>query len=179
MWQTKVWINGEYVSENHSLCVPHRFEICDLLKPGKNTISLQVNNAPYVNLGSWSHGYSPEMQSIWNGVVGKIELIARSKVNIGNIQLYPSFKKQSLIIKGSVNVPDGNTVKGHLNFIITDDTNNEVIVIDKVVSIGKEDSIFETTINLENKLLPWDEFHQIFTLLKLSRSLVKVKITID
>ena len=165
MWQTKVWVNGRFVGENHSLNTAHKFEIGSDLKTGQNTISLLVDNSPYVHLGSWSHGYSPGMQTIWNGVVGEIKLIAKDKTYLKDIQLYPSFKKQELRIKGKVINTDGTHLKGNLEFTITDKDGNVILLQDMDYIVDKGNQYFETIITLNKKLLPWDEFQpNLYTL---------------
>ncbi len=158
MWQTKVWVNENYIGENHSLCAPHQFEIGGFLKPGPNTISLLVDNSPYVHLGSWSHGYSPGMQTIWNGVVGNVRLVAKDKIHLENIQLYPSRKNQILLVKGKVVSSDESALNGTISFIISDKNNAEVIVQKEDISVDNENSDFQISIRLNNKLLEWDEF---------------------
>lgn len=158
MWQTKVWVNGNFVGENHSLCTPHQFELNDFLKTGKNTISICIDNSPYVHLGSWSHGYAPGIQTIWNGAVGKIQLIAKNQVHLDNIQVYPSYRNQTLKVKGKIVSNDSLSLDGQLEFIIRDKDNQQIIVNEESVSVAVGSLEFKTTIELNNQLEPWDEF---------------------
>ena len=100
MWQTRLWVNGNYVGEEHSLSAPHQYDVTDCLTVGKNIIRLCVDNSPYVHLGSWSHGYSAGIQTIWNGAVGELYLQAKDPIAVENVQCYPSFKERTLRVKG-------------------------------------------------------------------------------
>ena len=165
MWQTKVWVNGNYVGENHSLCSPHQLNIDNFLKLGENVISISIDNSPYVHLGSWSHGYSPGIQSIWNGAVGKIELIAKDQIHLKNVQIYPSYKNQTLGVK--VEVVSENTPMNlaKLQFVILDKNNKEIVSKEETVLLKKGVLKFGTNIDLNNKLKPWDEFEpNLYTL---------------
>ena len=83
MWQTRLWVNGSLVGNENSLCAPHTYDISKFVVPGKtNSISLCIDNSPYVNLGSWSHGYAPGIQTIWNGAIGELFLKQRTKFRL-------------------------------------------------------------------------------------------------
>jgi hypothetical protein len=125
MWQSKLWINASYVGENNSLCTPHQYELNKFLKQGKNVITIKIDNSPQVNLGLWSHGYSPELQTIWNGIIGKIELSAHDPVHVKNIQVYSSYEKQQLNVKLQISSPENESILGRIEFAVKDRVNNK------------------------------------------------------
>jgi hypothetical protein len=170
MWQTKIWVNGVYSGENISLCTPHQYEISEFLNPGKNIISIRVDSSPQINLGSWSHGYSPEIQTIWNGIIGKIEVYAVSLVHIQDIQLYPSHEKQLLTVKVQLNNPDGIKLSGQLKFEVKD---KEAIILTYKQKVNNYDASqpLMVTIPLEGRLKHWNEFAPQLYALRLSASL--------
>jgi len=158
MWQTELWVNGKYAGENHTLCAPHEFDITSFVKAGENTLSMRIDNSPFVNLGSWSHGYSPSIQTIWNGAVGDIHLIAKDNIHMENIRVYPSLENQTLIVKGQILSSAAIETSGELSYIISDKDNKQLLTKTEAVSINNKTIDFETTIELNNKLMPWDEF---------------------
>lgn len=172
MWQTKVWVNTTYAGENHSLCAPHRYELTRFLKPGKNMISIRIDNSPQVNLGSWSHGYSPEIQTIWNGIIGKMDLYAVSPVHVKDIQVYPSFSEQRLTVKLHLHDPSGNGISGNLKFSIRD---KDLAILSHKEKLRNFDSSepLVVTIPLKGKLKPWDECTPQLYTLRLEASLGK------
>lgn len=86
---TEVWVNGEQVGETHkSLSVPHVYHLYGLLKPGRNTIAICVDNDPEtVKVGQDSHSVSDQTQGDWNGIVGRMEL--RPFNAIDDVRVYP------------------------------------------------------------------------------------------
>ena len=163
MWQTKLWVNGNYAGENNSLCTPHQYKISKFLNPGKNIISIQVDNSPQINLGSWSHGYSPEVQTIWNGIIGKMEVYAVSPVPIQDVQLYPSLEKQLLTVKVQMNNTDRQKISGDLNFAVKD-KKATILTYKQIVNNFDTSQPLTVTIPLEGRLKPWNEFSpQLYT----------------
>lgn len=88
IWQTKVWVNGQWMGSQNSLVAPHRYEIGSALKPGRNEIVIRVDNSRQAAIGN-PHAYTDESQTIWNGIIGRIELIARDKSGIDHLELRP------------------------------------------------------------------------------------------
>jgi hypothetical protein len=89
IWKTETWINGHYFGPQNSLVTPHRFEISQALRAGENEIVIRVDNRRQSAIGN-PHAYTDETQTIWNGIIGKIELAARDKVRIDDLQLRPN-----------------------------------------------------------------------------------------
>lgn len=87
IWETKVWINGQLVGSKNSLTTPHRYDVGPLLRPGQNRIVIRVDNRPSVDIGNLGHAYTDETQTIWNGVIGKIQLEHPVPIQIKNYPL--------------------------------------------------------------------------------------------
>lgn len=127
MWQTRLWVNGKYVGEENSLVAPHQYEVTDCLRTGKNIICLCVDNSPYVHLGSWSHGYSEGIQTIWNGVVGEMYLQAKDRVSLENVQCFSSFKNRTLRVQGRLTSTLPSAEKGMLTYQVSDSKGRVVL----------------------------------------------------
>ena len=158
MWQTKVWINGDYVGEEHSLCTPHKYDVTRYIKKGLNKICLRIDNSPYVHLGSWSHGYSPGIQTIWNGVIGSLFLEAKDKVSIENLQCYPILKDKTVRWKGELINLSGKSGKGTLRIKITDPKGKVVLREKKKVICQNEKTDISYCLQLNEPVLEWDEY---------------------
>jgi len=76
IWESTVWLNGNKIGSQDSLSTPHRHAIGEFLKPGENTIAIRVDNRPKVDIGVLGHAYTDETQTIWNGIIGKIEIVS-------------------------------------------------------------------------------------------------------
>ena len=76
--ETTVFVNGREVGHQMSLSVPHRYDVTDFLRYGKeNEIVVRVyNGIENVCVGQDSHSVTDQTQGNWNGIVGRIELQA-------------------------------------------------------------------------------------------------------
>ena len=157
MWQTKLWINGSFAGEQNSLCTPHQYEISKFLRAGKNSISIRIDNSPQVNLGSWSHGYSPEVQTIWNGIIGKIELRETSPVHFSNVQVYPSFQNQLLQVKMLLNNTAAQKISGRVKLAIMDGSKTILSFTQKIRNKHISEPL-TITVPMKGKLKVWNEF---------------------
>lgn len=111
-WESTVYVNGKKAGVENSLAVPHQFDVTDLLIPGKNQISIRINNSIVIPIGVNSHSISDHTQSNWNGIAGNISLIASSKVFIRDVRVYPDVVgKKAKIIVALANKP-GTPFKG-------------------------------------------------------------------
>ena len=96
IWETQVWVNGQPVGTRDSLSTPHRQSIGPFLRAGQtNTVTVRVDNREKLPIGI-GHAYTEETQSIWNGLVGKIELNARPKVHLSHLRLRPNLARQGV-----------------------------------------------------------------------------------
>ncbi len=99
-WETTVYINGEKAGMRNSLATAHQFDVTGLLVPGKNLISIRIDNRVVVPVGINSHSISDHTQSNWNGITGDISLKATSKFFIKEVRIYPDLhgKKAKVIV---------------------------------------------------------------------------------
>jgi hypothetical protein len=86
LWESRLWVNGKGAGLQDSLSTPHRYDLSGLIKPGKNTLTLRIDNREKLPIGV-GHAYTNATQTIWNGVVGNLELRARPKVRISTLHL--------------------------------------------------------------------------------------------
>ena len=90
--ETIVYVNGIEAGHQMSLSVPHRYDITELLCPGhRNSIAICVyNGIENVGVGQDSHSVTDQTQGNWNGIVGRMELVPRSKeINISRVRIVP------------------------------------------------------------------------------------------
>ena len=100
-WETKLWVDGNYIGSNLSLASPHIYDLSKI-SIGKHRIVLRVDNSEKVNLGKMPHSVSEQTAGTWNGIVGKLELRAEAPVWIDNLQLYPDIKNKLVKLRGTI-----------------------------------------------------------------------------
>lgn len=86
IWQSRLWINGNDAGTRDSLSTPHRFVLANPLRPGRNTLTLRIDNRELLPIGV-GHAYTNATQTIWNGVVGKFNLTAVPKARVDHLRL--------------------------------------------------------------------------------------------
>ena len=87
-WQSELWVDDVAVGSRDSLTTPHQYEI-GILKPGTHRLTLRVDNRKLFELGCNTHSYHEQSCTIYNGIVGQIELRARPAVFVRSCQVYP------------------------------------------------------------------------------------------
>ncbi len=96
-WETIIWVDSTHAGMQNSLSTPHLYDLTELLTPGSHVITIRVDNRiKDIDPGRNSHSLSDQTQGNWNGIVGEINLIARSYVYIQDVKLYPDIKTKSV-----------------------------------------------------------------------------------
>ena len=75
MWASEAYWDGKRIGECDSLATPHVYRVPQSqLTPGRHELRLVIDNSCRYNFSRQSHAYGPNMQAVWNGVLGRIEL---------------------------------------------------------------------------------------------------------
>jgi beta-galactosidase/beta-glucuronidase len=100
--ETRVWVNDKYAGWQNALGTAQLYDITDLIIPGRtNLIVVEVDNLNYSagNLITGSHMATEETATNWNGIVGRIQLVAEDRVFIKSIKVYPRIAEKTARIK--------------------------------------------------------------------------------
>ena len=89
LWKSKVWINGGLVGTDSSLSTAHQFSTGGLLRVGKNRIVVCVDNREQVPMGKLSHAYTEQTQTIWNGLLGSMQIEAMPAIAVQYMKVDP------------------------------------------------------------------------------------------
>ena len=160
MWQSQVWVNGQYLGAHNSLTTPHRYEIGAALKPGRNEIVLCVDNSRQLAIGD-PHAYTEQSQTIWNGVIGRIELIAHDKVRIDGLELRPDLARKGVEVTVRTHNGGGAEAAGDLT-LLTAPKNfsaKEIPAVALFVSLPPGDSETNIFYPMGTNFQPWSEFN--------------------
>lgn len=99
-WETTVWIDGHLAGRQNSLGTPHQYSLGDWLRPGEHTLTIRVDNRiKEVNVGRNSHSVSDHTQGNWNGMIGRLCLIARSPLHIAQVALFPNVQRKEVLAR--------------------------------------------------------------------------------
>ena len=152
LWTTRISVDGQEVGSCESLSTPHTYELGRWLKPGKHTITIRVDNTKQYDMSErdMAHAYTEGTQIVWNGILGKLQLVARSPVHIGSVQVYPSVKQKKVDVTTML---AGGREKGHLSVEVMDERKTVIGHWSGEVSSGEQ----RCSIALPD-CKEWDEF---------------------
>jgi hypothetical protein len=158
-WETTLWVNGTKIGMQNTLGTPHSYLITNQLNPGKNTITIRVDNRiKEVDVGMDAHSISDNTQTNWNGIVGEIKLIRSPKISMSNIQLYPDVNNKEVIIKGSLNNSDRIYEDIMLEIQATANTTGDKLESSNYHLILDDAGNFQVVYSMGENPLLWDEF---------------------
>ncbi len=118
-WESTVFINGNMAGSQNGLGTPHEYDVTELLKPGKNLISIRMDNRVIIPIGVNSHSISDHTQSNWNGITGEISLHSSSSVFIDDIKVFPDIHNETVKVIVSVKNPANVDFKGKIKIRAT------------------------------------------------------------
>lgn len=159
LWESRVFIDGKEISVTSALYTPHKHQL-GILKPGKHRLSICVNNSLIYNIGDKGHGYSEYTQSVWNGVVGKIELVKKEKLSISSVKIYTHANLQAMDILLALNRQAGTNIR--TSSIRWSLKNNEGIQQSSGAlkyTLKKEADTLRISVKGLKNIKAWNEFH--------------------
>ncbi|MEK7722711.1 MAG: sugar-binding domain-containing protein, partial [Acidobacteriota bacterium] len=85
-WKSTIYLDGKEIGSNLSLVAEHEYDL-GVLPTGKHKLSIRVDNRMLMDYRPDAHSVSDSLGMSWNGIVGKIELRATSRVWIEDAQI--------------------------------------------------------------------------------------------
>lgn len=143
-----LYIDGAEVGTCDSLCSTHRYDISSYMTAGTHEIVIRIANVGYKTGGG--HMTSPDTQTNWLGIVGKMYIEIYPKSYISDVRVIAS-ADGALSVRGCVIGADNAD-------IMTTVTAPDGIRVLKASIIADGDT-FEAQFKLENAQL-WDEFER-------------------
>ena len=158
IWQTDVWVDGKKVNtQGESLSAAQNFDLSAFLKPGKHILTIRIDNGKKFDIGD-GHAYSAETQIIWNGIIGKIKLIARPNVYLKNVQVYTEEKLKRIKIVSKIENRLGKSLKSTLNLVATDGK-VKFVKTNVSLSLKSGENTVISYIAVNGAIRKWDEFN--------------------
>ena len=122
-WQTTVWYDDRRVGSERSLVAPHEYDLGPVTVGG-HKLTIRVDNSMILPYRPDAHGVSDSLGMSWNGITGKVELRATSRVWIDDAQITttgePRTAKVKVKIGNVTSVPGSGTITANgKNFPVT------------------------------------------------------------
>lgn len=158
-WRTCLWVDGEKIGDRNSLSTPHRYILNNLKKGNIHTLTVCVDNSICdIDLGSDAHSISDNTQSNWNGIVGNISLIARSKSFIDNVRIETLLNEQKAKLSFEIFSSRRYNKGAKLNVFARTDDNHLLEELNKQVVLNEGLNRIEVLYDLSDNYRTWDEF---------------------
>jgi beta-galactosidase len=113
LWESKVWVDDDYAGTLDSLNTPHRHRL-GRLRPGRHRLTVRVSNLMIHPISTWGHCFTEQTQTIWNGVVGRLELQTHDPLSLGLIRVFPKADNSALEVEIEVRNLTGSAQEGEL-----------------------------------------------------------------
>ncbi len=156
LWESRVFIDGEEISREDALGTPHYHELGKLI-PGKHMLTILVDNDMIHNIGDKGHAYGEYTQSIWNGIVGKMELRAFDPLRIIAVKTIPDIASDELTIEYQISATEKQ--KGEIVWQIEPlDSNVPVLSGNRKVDLTTGINAISIKIAVGGQLKKWSEF---------------------
>lgn len=166
LWESRIFIDGKELSMQDGLGTPHIHKI-GKLSPGKHMLSIRVNNDMVHNIGDKGHAYGEYTQSIWNGIIGRMELHAKDLTHINTIRTFSVLDSDQLKVELEIEAVANE--KAEITMEIIELATNSIKYKTKVrenLILGNNKK--EIVVNLNGKLKKWTEFDPTVYILKTS-----------
>ena len=163
LWESQVWLDGVEIGKQNSLSAPHVFDLTAQAVEGRHELVIRVDNRQQFDIGR-SHGYIEDTQSIWNGIIGALELRATPLVWIESIQIEPDPARASAKVK--IGNRTGQAGEGRLQAKVT----GPGLAFEAELPVRWTTEGGEVTVDLKStQALPlWNEFHPALCTLSLT-----------
>ena len=156
MWESRLYVDGKLIGSEDSLCTPHVYEL-GVLSPGKHTLTLRIDNSG--RPGANCHGYGDDIQIKWNGVVGRMELIARDAVYVSAIRTIPELSKKRVRVLARIANTTGRTIDGELTLSARVFKDKEIVgKARNWFKVAGREAWVELALALDKNWKVWDEF---------------------
>lgn len=156
LWQSKVFIDGKNISTQDALGTPHMHHIGSL-SPGKHQLVIEVDNEMIHNIGDKGHAYGAYTQSIWNGIVGKIEIRAQDPTYVHSVRTFSLIDKDQL--KVELDITAHKDEKANIQLQIRELDKQEIVrELNVTRKIKGGSNKLEISLDLEGQLKKWNEF---------------------
>ena len=164
LWESKLFIDGQEMDTQDGLGMAHVHNI-GTLEPGIHTLTVRVNNDTIYNIGDKGHAYGEYTQSIWNGIVGRMEITAKDPTHIEQIRTFSHVSLDQLDVELTTNSVKAEPAK--VTILITEiKTGKKVLQYssEMQLTVGTDKKLF--TIIGNGRLKKWTEFNPETYLLK-------------
>lgn len=158
---TRLWVDGTFCGWEDTLSAAQIFDVTKSMTPGEHTITVVVDNAKMPPVGP-SHAVDERTQTNWNGIIGRMELIATDPVWIEDVQVYPNAAKKLARLRVQLGNITGKAFIGQVDVACESyNIDNPAKFKGQTVKVKADsnDNVVEFTYNPGEDVPLWNEFN--------------------
>ncbi|MBN2612838.1 MAG: beta-glycosidase, partial [Bacteroidales bacterium] len=177
---THVWFDTTYLGSNNTIFSKQVYDLTGVLAPGKHQLTIMVDNDINLVPVAGSHAYEENMQTNWNGILGRFCIEVSNPARIHTVRTYPDIDSKSVkVLIKTLN--EGEQLTGASITLKAElwNTHKKHLVKAKsfTIEVPKGENSVELDYPLGEKAVLWSEFEP--ALYRLSVELKSGKNTID
>ena len=156
---TTVWVDDQHFGEQDSLAASHVYDIGAALSPGAHRLTILVDNRKQPPVSG--HQLSEDTQTDWNGIIGRIELVATDKIWLDDVQVFPDAANRQIRVCLAIGNLTGELASGAITLLAGNGPNSRPIRLIPVhckFAGGRHGSVVEIEYHLGSQVELWDEF---------------------
>ena len=159
MFESRLWVDGREAGMQDSLSTPHRFDLTGLLKPGgTHLLTIRVDNRDCRHIGPYPSAYTDETQTIWNGVIGRMELRASDRIRLSGVQVYPDAEARKVRVDVAVQNRTEAEAAVSLRLEVSRDGAEVRSTVHTGAAAPSSERTFTADLFLGDDCVLWDEF---------------------
>jgi hypothetical protein len=161
-WHTTLWLDDAQIGSRDALGTPHEYTLGATVTAGRHRLTLRVDNRVHIAVGPDAHSISDQTQGNWNGIAGRLELVATEPVWFEDIRVYPQPSRREARVTVKVGNLTGQAGSGLLRVNTRCLANPKATALPPLhvpVQWSTTGGHVEFTCNLGPDAPLWDEFN--------------------
>lgn len=155
-----LWVDGDSVGSISQLCAPHVY-VLPPLKAGIHHLKLHIDNrneaVPEGVRGS--HAWTDATQTNWNGIIGRMELVATPHTYIQDMQLYPDVEMNEVRVKLTIVAEKAGKYDISIERSVYENELGEDVRLTKKLALQRGENQVELLMDMGENPHLWSEFH--------------------
>ena len=156
---TRVWLDASEIgAQNVRLSVPHVYDLSGKASPGRHRLTILVDNGQRLPAGG--HLVSEDTQTNWNGILGRIELLATEPVWMESVRVTPDFRRRVAAVRIRLRNSTGKDFAGTISLRAESFNTKQRsrASADQAVTVGAGEQTADIDLPMGKGMLTWDEF---------------------
>lgn len=160
-WVSEAWLDGKSAGSIDTLSAPHQHNFGEVT-PGRHRITLRIDNRQLHDLGCNTHAYHEQSCTIYNGVIGKIELGATPLVSVKSNRIFPDVRSGAVEMRLTLSNATGKAQEAKIIAAIRSDGSNESLACEaRTVTLSPGETKLTVPVRMPGAAVKlWSEFER-------------------